>query len=125
MDRREFPAGHFIFREGDSAGELFMLITGGVEVTLAGQVVARISEGGAILGEMSLLLGLPRTATVQTTAPSEFLVIHDLNTLVETQPALLVRIASQLAHRLKSMDEQFVHLRKSLEAAPRPVLPGS
>ena len=115
MDRREFAAGAYIFREGEPAGELYMLITGAVEVSLAGQAVARITDGGAIFGEMSLLLGSPRTATVRTIAPSELLVIHDLNVLVETQPALLIRIATQLATRLKDMDERFVQLRRALE----------
>ncbi len=115
MDRREIAAGAYIFREGDPAGELYMLITGAVEVSLAGQAVARITEGGSIFGEMSLLLGSPRTATVRTIAPSELLVIHDLNVLVDTQPALLVRIATQLATRLKDMDERFVQLRRALE----------
>lgn len=112
--RKEVAPGFILFREGDQSRELYMLITGGVEVSKQGQIIASIQEGGSIIGEISFLLGSPRTATVRTTASSEFLVIEDVEQLIETQPALMARVARVLAERLAAMDEKFVALRRTI-----------
>jgi CRP-like cAMP-binding protein len=113
-NRVEYPAGQVLFEQDDNSRDLYMLISGSVEVIMHGQKLATISEGGSIFGEISFLLEVPRTATVRTIAPSEFLVIGDVDSLVETQPMLMARIAKLLAARLKEMDEKFLNLRKTL-----------
>ncbi|MBM3270634.1 MAG: cyclic nucleotide-binding domain-containing protein [Candidatus Sericytochromatia bacterium] len=113
-NRVEYPAGQVLFEQDDNSRDLYMLVTGAVEVIMNGQKLATINEGGAIFGEISFLLDTPRTATVRTTAPSEFLVITDVESLLETQPMLMARIAKLLASRLREMDEKFLALRRTL-----------
>jgi CRP-like cAMP-binding protein len=113
-NRVEYPPGQVLFSEGDDSRDLYMLVTGAVEVIMHGQKLATVEEGGALFGEISFLLETPRTATVRTIAPSEFLVITDVESLVETQPMLMARIAKLLAQRLREMDEKFLALRKTL-----------
>lgn len=113
-NRCEFLTGHTLFQEGENSRELYMLVTGAVEVVMHGQKIATITEGGSLFGEISFLLQTPRTATVRTIAPSEFLVINDVEGLVETQPMLMARIAKLLAQRLREMDERFIALRKTM-----------
>ena len=60
-----FGAGERIVRQGDAGQSMFVVLDGRVRVTLepSGQEVAVTSRGG-FFGEMSMLTGDPRTATV-------------------------------------------------------------
>ena len=112
--RKTYMAGQALFLEGDNSHELYMLLSGGVDIQMHGQTIASVNEGGSVFGEVSFLLESPRTATVIANQPSEFLVIHDVGSLVDTNPMLIARIARLLAQRLKEMDERFVRLSQSV-----------
>ena len=68
------PAGTAVVREGDVADALYVLRDGAVSVTTEAPAreLATIGPGGWF-GELGLLEGVPRTATVTTTAPSTLL----------------------------------------------------
>ena len=68
--QRNVPAGHLVIHEGGTTGHLFVLIEGRLEVVKGDTVVASIAEPGAIVGEMSVLLDAPHTATVRAAADS-------------------------------------------------------
>ncbi len=51
---REFKAGATIFKEGDPAGELFVIQSGKVEIRLGNRLLSTLS-GNAIFGEMALI----------------------------------------------------------------------
>jgi CRP/FNR family cyclic AMP-dependent transcriptional regulator len=97
----ELPAGHELTREGEPGRDFVVLLEGGADVRRKGRRVAELGPGDW-LGEISLLTGGPRTATVTTTAPSRALVIRGgmFRSLVETTPSIayktLVRVASLL-----------------------------
>jgi CRP-like cAMP-binding protein len=60
-------AGHAIVREGDVADALFVLVSGAVDVTQqadAGHVTLRRMTAPSYFGEIGLIHGVPRTATV-------------------------------------------------------------
>jgi MFS family permease len=65
-----FPAGTAIVREGDAADALYVLVDGTAEVTAHGETAAggertlRTMTAGSYFGEIGLLEGIPRTATV-------------------------------------------------------------
>ena len=61
-----------VLNEGETTGRLYVLIDGKLEVLKGGTVVATVSEPGAILGEMSVLLGQPHTATVRAAVAEDF-----------------------------------------------------
>ena len=54
--RREVPAGTLVLHEGSKTGHLFVLLEGRLEVIKGDSVVAVLTEPGAMLGEMSVLL---------------------------------------------------------------------
>ena len=58
-------AGTLVVHEGGRTGHLYVLIEGRLEVIKGDTVVASIAEPGAVLGEMSVLLDQPHTATVR------------------------------------------------------------
>jgi CRP-like cAMP-binding protein len=101
------PAGKVLIREGKLGSEFLIIVSGQAEVTKStGVGVSKVAElhDGAFVGEISLLQGVPRTATVTATTdltayvsnPSEF------RELLRTAPAAAQRIAE--ASSLRSGD---------------------
>jgi CRP-like cAMP-binding protein len=70
----EVPAGTELIREGESGREFFAIAEGEVEVSQAGTPIAT-EEKGDVFGEIALLHGIPRTATVTATEPSRLFVV--------------------------------------------------
>jgi CRP/FNR family transcriptional regulator, cyclic AMP receptor protein len=93
-------AGALIIHEGQTTGHLFVLIEGRLEVIKGDTVVASITEPGAILGEMSVLLHQPHTATVRAAQASTVYEIGDAASFLAAQPAVALLIAQLLAQRL-------------------------
>ena len=70
----EVPAGVELIREGEKGREFFAIFEGEVEVSQAGEPIA--TEGaGDVFGEIALLHGIQRTATVRTTVSSRLFVV--------------------------------------------------
>jgi putative ABC transport system ATP-binding protein len=68
MMRRQFMPGEVIIREGDIGEELFLISDGEVEVERSGHEVARLGPGD-FFGELALMSGNPRNATVIASRP--------------------------------------------------------
>ena len=99
---REFDRGEMLFREGDPAEALFVLLEGAVEVSASGGApVARV-EAGETVGERALLSESSRSATV--TAPggvvAGVLTRDDLRELVSRRPDIAVVLYRNLAVEL-------------------------
>ena len=62
---KEFTAGSNIFVEGESSQDLYMLLSGKLEVLKGNKKITDISKTGSLFGEMSFLLGVKRTATIK------------------------------------------------------------
>jgi CRP-like cAMP-binding protein len=98
--RREVPSGTFVLHEGSKTGHLFVLLEGRLEVIKGDSVVAVLTEPGAVLGEMSVLLDQPHTATVRAASDSAVYEIGDAASFLRDQPAVALLIARLLAQRL-------------------------
>jgi len=97
---RDVSAGTPVIHEGDTTGHLYVLIEGRLEVLKGDTVVASIAEPGAVLGEMSILLDQPHTATVRAASDSTIYEFSDAASLLREQPVLALLIARMLAQRL-------------------------
>ena len=73
-DLVEVPAGTELIREGESGREFFAIAEAEVEISQAGHPIAT-EETGDVFGEIALLHGIPRTATVTATEPSRLFVV--------------------------------------------------
>ena len=60
-----FEEGKAIFLEGDDSQDLFILVSGQLDVFKGNKKIAEISEKGSLFGEMSFLLKAKRTATIK------------------------------------------------------------
>jgi CRP-like cAMP-binding protein len=71
MKSRMYKAGEIIIQEGEMGRDLYVLNDGLVEISTAkdnGSVILNEIEPPQILGELSFLTGLPRTAKAKTDA---------------------------------------------------------
>jgi CRP/FNR family transcriptional regulator, cyclic AMP receptor protein len=98
--RRNVAAGTEVLHEGGRTGHLYVLIEGRLEVVKGDTVVATLVEPGAVLGEMSVLLDAPHTATVRAAQDSAIYEIDDAAAFMRHQPAAALIIARMLAQRL-------------------------
>jgi putative ABC transport system ATP-binding protein len=76
MTRRHYLPDEVVIREGDTGHELFLISEGEVKVERAGNEVARLGSGD-FFGELALLSGDPRNATVVAARPLETYVLGE------------------------------------------------
>ena len=97
---RKVPEGTLMIHEGGKTGHLFVLLQGKLEVIKGNSIVAVLTEPGAMLGEMSVLLDQPHTATVRAASDSMVYEIDDAASFLRDQPEVALLIARLLAQRL-------------------------
>jgi CRP-like cAMP-binding protein len=98
--QRKVSAGTLIIHEAGTTGHLFVLIEGRLEVLKGDTIVANIVEPGAVVGEMSVLLDRPHTATVRAASDSTIYEFSDAAAFLREQPEVALLIARLLAQRL-------------------------
>ncbi|PYR98350.1 MAG: hypothetical protein DMG16_21125 [Acidobacteria bacterium] len=109
----EFPPTEVIVREGAPGVSMYIIKSGMVEVrkkdptTGIDFLVAQLSDGAAV-GEMSLLTGKPRSATVTTVQPTVVFTLTraDFRNLVTQHPEISLGLARILAERLEDATKQ-------------------
>jgi MFS family permease len=69
LEEVELPADSVVIREGDPPDALWIVVDGEVDVTIGGNFV-RTMGPRSYFGEIGLLRGIPRTATIRTVEPS-------------------------------------------------------
>ena len=103
-----FGAGERVVQQGADGRSMFVVIEGAVRVSLepSGQDVARIPQGG-FFGEMSMLTGEPRTATVTATDDAVLLEIttETFRELARRRPALLEHVSEVVSARRVELAE--------------------
>jgi CRP/FNR family transcriptional regulator, cyclic AMP receptor protein len=110
--RKHYPKGSIVFHEGDRGDYLCVILSGRVKVTLLGthgrETIIRILEQYDFLGEMALIDEAPRSATVVAIEAVEVMEIarEAFLPLVRAQPAIALKVMTQLARALRWTDEQ-------------------
>jgi CRP-like cAMP-binding protein len=110
-----------LFEQGDRSDEIYLLDAGSVAVWVNGILVSKIEERGTYIGELSVLTGLPRSATIKTLEPCRFSVIPGarLEAAVHQAPAFGYKLAVLLAQRLKKTNERVASASTRAKAAER------
>jgi CRP-like cAMP-binding protein len=109
---RDVSAGALIIHEGDTTGHLYVLIEGRLEVLKGDTVVASIAEPGAVLGEMSVLLDQPHTATVRAASDSTIYEFSDAAAVLRETPEVALLIARMLAQRLNVANTYLADIKR-------------
>jgi CRP/FNR family cyclic AMP-dependent transcriptional regulator len=110
--RRQYPKRSIVFQEGDAGDFLLIVIAGRIKVMLVGdegqETIVSILGSGGFIGEISLLDEAPRSATVMTIEPTEFLEISrgPFLKLMTDRPAMALKVMRHLAGELRDANEQ-------------------
>jgi CRP-like cAMP-binding protein len=100
-DEVDLPAGKDLTREGASGREFVVIVEGAADVRRKGRRINQLGDGD-FLGEIALLAGTPRTATVTTTTPVRALVLTApaFRSLMRRTPGIQLKVLEALAERL-------------------------
>jgi CRP-like cAMP-binding protein len=125
MDEVAFPAGHTIYRAEEVGGTLYILLSGEVEMSIEDdqgkKVVIDTLRPGEFCGELSLLDGGNRSATVTTTQPTRTLVLkrEHLVDLLMRRPHMAQDMMMWLVKRIRRTDGL---LRRRVSRDPNEVI---
>jgi len=121
-DRKIYQQGQDLFKQGDSGDAAFVIVDGSADIivlTDEKEVVVANVGNDEIIGEISILCEIPRTATVRATSTLEVLKVkkeHFLG-LVSQVPELGIEVMKELASRLQKTTSELGEARQELSAA--------
>lgn len=117
--RRRFRRGALLIQEGGTGEEVFALLSGRVKVTGTTrdgrEVIVRFAGPGELLGELAVIDGQPRLASVEAIDPIEAMAIsgRDFRALLESRPGISVALLRSLARRFRGADRARVEFAAS------------
>jgi CRP/FNR family transcriptional regulator, cyclic AMP receptor protein len=110
---RKYSAGSTLIKQGDIGVGLYVIIGGTVRITKATdpdkpEIDLGTAGPGNVLGEMSLLDDLPRSATVTAVddVTALLLPVWEFRTAVRSQPNIALRLLTTLSRRLRKAESQ-------------------
>lgn len=120
---RSYPAGTRVFHEGDHSDACYIVKSGTFRVTREhpdGRAITLATLGeGDIVGELAMLDGEVRSASVETLGgDGELLALpaNDVRSLLERHPEITVKFVAALTRRLRSANERIS--RQSFQTVP-------
>jgi CRP/FNR family transcriptional regulator, cyclic AMP receptor protein len=107
VDVVDIKSGRALTEQGRYDKQAFVIADGRADVTIEGEVVASLGPGDFV-GEVSMLIGGPRTATVQAATPMTVLVMGQatFSSFISNE-AISPVLSKQLARRLRTADGGF------------------
>ncbi len=116
---RKYAAGEVLIREGDFDHWVFFLVQGELSITHKGVQVGAIRRLGDVFGEMGVIDGSPRSATIKAETPSLCLALDaSVFERLEGRDRLMVQavfyrvFCEILSVRLRQMDEMLTEARR-------------
>jgi CRP/FNR family cyclic AMP-dependent transcriptional regulator len=102
-DELVVPAGKTLTKQGARGREFMVIVDGAADVRKKGRKINTLGSGD-FLGEIALISGGPRTATVTTTAESDLLVLTDraFRQLTKQMPSIHASGLKALSERLQA-----------------------
>lgn len=103
-----FRPGDTIFEAGDAPDKMYVVLSGEVEIQLKGTPIETVGKGDTF-GEMALIDGSPRSATVVAKTSCEVAAINKKTfvLLVDEMPYFALFVMGNMVNRLRAMNEQW------------------
>jgi CRP/FNR family cyclic AMP-dependent transcriptional regulator len=105
-----FEDGATVVSEGDEDGRFYLLVEGAARVVKGRRTLATLGPGD-YFGEISLIDGEPRSATVVATAPIRALTLARWNfrPLLDEHPAIAQKVLLEMCRRVRELDRSPDH----------------
>lgn len=100
---RKVDPGALLFAKGDEAREMFIVKTGELQI-FDGDFIFETVGPGELLGEMAIVDGSPRSASVRALSPAEVFSLDRTQFLqiVEQTPLFCIRVMETMSLRLRN-----------------------
>jgi len=112
----QHPAKHIVFQVGEEGDHLLILLEGRVKVSLTSpegkEAILSILKPGDVMGEMALLDGETRSATLTTMDACNFLVLwrRDFLPFLERNPHVALKLLAGISRRLRATNDMVGNL---------------
>ncbi len=105
----QLAAGRVLFKEGEMAEVMYVLLEGRVDILVGGTVV-EAAEAGTVLGEMAVIDQSPRSATAISKTPCRLVSVTaaQFDVLVHETPEFARMVMQVLAGRLRRMNQRLL-----------------
>jgi small-conductance mechanosensitive channel len=119
-----FAAGEPVIRQGEPGGSMFVILHGSVDVTAVDKDVGPVELArlgpGEFFGEMSLMAGAPRSATVTAFTEVTLLEVDKeaFRHVLDAEPELVETLGTALTHRLEERAQALARGGRRPEAPP-------
>ena len=114
--RKKFPRNTVLLSEGDITDSLYVIISGKVKTIIndenGREIILSISGPGEYFGEMALIDGEPRSATIVTREACQMFVFskEDLKGILRSNPDMVFTLLKGLIKRLRETDKKIESL---------------
>ena len=121
---QHYEIGQDIFLEGDNTQDLYILLSGQLDVLKGDKHIAEIKRKGALFGEMSFLLNTGRTATTRAKNDVQAIRIpsDEITEFLKTFPVVSAEITRILAQRLNKTSHVLYGLKEFSDQIPDAVV---
>jgi CRP-like cAMP-binding protein len=117
---RKYKKDSIIFKDGDSTHEMFIIKSGEISIEKNigsdGDNIIQLAQlkKGNFFGEMSMIEGLPRSATARAITDAEVQIVHSGSFLVIIQkdPTFAFEIINTLSGRIRQMNDNLINVIK-------------
>ena len=109
-DEVDVPAGKVLMRQGETGMDMMVIVDGSVSVERDGNRLNTLGPGD-FFGEIALVDGGPRTATVTAEGPTRLLVIthRDFHSMMDEFPEVADQVMNALANRVRHLEPDSPH----------------
>lgn len=114
--RKKYPRNTVLLSEGDVTDSLYVIVSGKVKTIIndenGREIILSISGPGDYFGEMALIDGEPRSATIVTREACQLFIFskEDLRGLLRSNPDMVFTLLKGLVRRLRDTDKKIESL---------------
>ncbi len=112
-----YDPGETILKEGQGSNFIYILTNGTLGVYKGETKVSDITGRGTVFGEMSSILGMPRTCTVKADTESEVVVYRGgIDGILKKFPSITQKILRTMAERLVNLDDGYSEIQQRFDS---------
>jgi CRP-like cAMP-binding protein len=100
---REIAAGEVLIEQGETPGRLYVLEDGAMTIERDGVAFAFVDAPGSVLGELSIVLSRPATATVRASTACRLRVAEDAHAFLTERSGVALAVLRMVAARLDGL----------------------